>query len=532
MLRAPVTPQHITTLSHRKTPTYLYMPQPACTPYPHPTLPPRPQGSMNILDLPWDALHEIFSHLRDPRVRTGSGENGWRWKRPGEAVGDEADTADAARIQAIKNARLVCRAFNKVASPLLVPWILVSVDRESLRKVDEISRNPDIASGVRGIKIDATYYPKELATDRARFAQRQRHDVLDENNYMSSQLHTDEEEEMRANCSFIIKAWVNALSSIADGATEETEYQVLLREAHNEFRRRHEEMSGMVADGSFAKQLAQSVSRFPAFGSLWIDSDSPRTTRDMHDPLKTFNDRKSLVEFLVSPYIWRDVEKTVPGQRGPDGEMELAVARLILDLPLAIHEAGGVLRGLRLWVVPKLLRNRVLFDPAGREHELRGAFRHLEHFSLVDYSSRVFGGETVIPPERLDPLDRYLAAVVSTPTLRTLRLQLPRRVPYASRYPGASIIAAVASDRLNVLSLEGLLVRQSDLEYLCSRLARRPTYIEFSALTMQTGKWAPIIDVVRRRTATVCAEGKCEVIFEDLVGGEFGTHVERVYVTD
>ncbi|KAL2109326.1 hypothetical protein VUR80DRAFT_2582 [Thermomyces stellatus] len=477
---------------------------------------------MNILDLPWDILYDIFLRFRDPRVRAEPGEPGWCWMLHEHAIHDEVDSA---RIQTIKNARLTCRLFNRAASPHLVPWIRVSVNRTSLAKVDAISRNPHIASGVRAIKLDASYYPKELAEDIERFAERQRHDLQDEDSYMSTYFgEGEDEEEARANCAFIIKAWVNALSATAAGTGGEktTEYQTLLRDVHGEFRRRHEEVSGLVADGSFVKALAQSISRLPAFSSLMIDDKNPRSTRDMHDPLHTFNDRASLVNFLVSPFLWSDIEKAMPGQALSEGGMELAVASLLRDLPIAIHQAGGILRDLSVWVFPRRLRNRTLLDPEGREQEIRDAFQHLEQFQLIDHGSRAFRGEANIPPERLGPSDRYLKAVVSSPHIRSLRLHFPRQASHWSRYPASSFIPAVASDRLTVLALEGALVRQSDLNYLCSRLALKPTFVELSALTLQSGRWSPVVDAVRRRTEALCAQKKCRVRLSKLVGGEFG----------
>lgn len=486
---------------------------------------------MNILDLPWDILHDIFLHFRDPRVRAAPGEPGWCW-RPHQHEVDH-DELDLARIQTIKNARLTCQLFNRAASAHLVPWVLVSVNRASLAKVDAISRIPHIAIGVRAIKIDASYYPRELATDIESFAERQRHDLQDEDTYVSTYFGDGEdEEEARANCSFIIKAWVNALSATAAGSAGErtTEYQRLLHDVHREFRRRHDEASGLVADGSFVKELAQSISRMPAFSTLRFDDKNPRSTRDMHDPLHTFNDRASLVNFLVSPFLWSDIEKTVRGQPSSEGGMELAVASLLRDLPIAIHEAGGLLRDLSLWVFPKRLHNRSLFDPVGREDELRNAFQYLEVFQMIDHASRTFDRETEIPPERLAPSDRYLTAAVSSPNIRSLRLCFSRRAPHRARYPAASFIPAVTSDRLTILEMEGALVRQSDLDYLCSRLARRPTLIELSALTLQSGRWAPVVAALRRRTEYLCAEKKCRVRLAELVGGEFGENENKAMV--
>uniref|UniRef100_A0A8H7KBP7 F-box domain-containing protein n=1 Tax=Bionectria ochroleuca TaxID=29856 RepID=A0A8H7KBP7_BIOOC len=91
---------------------------------------------MNIADLPLDVLRLIFDEFRDPEVLS-HGEVDWspsqsRAWRP----------ADSTNLQTIQNARLACRLFNSVASPLLAPVLRLDLSRKSLQIANGLTQNP------------------------------------------------------------------------------------------------------------------------------------------------------------------------------------------------------------------------------------------------------------------------------------------------------------------------------------------------------------------------------------------------------
>ena len=123
-------------------------------------------GQINVLDLPRGILFSIFDCFRYLRVW---GNSKWRYDRPNDD--------STLNCQTIQSARLVCRLFHQLASPLLCPILQVRIDQASLDLVNDISRSPLIAAGVRSIQVVLDYRPKELATDLSRFKDYRKEDL-------------------------------------------------------------------------------------------------------------------------------------------------------------------------------------------------------------------------------------------------------------------------------------------------------------------------------------------------------------------
>lgn len=137
---------------------------------------------LTVLDLPVDILCKILDYFQDVRIKEQGQINWGHWRK-------SADEKICRKT--IQNARLVSRRFNDLASPLLCPIVWVDIEQESLDKVEELSRCPRVAQGVRGIVVGLQYRPQELATDLARFK-----------DYCKEQL-----EEMNASCGYDAETW-------------------------------------------------------------------------------------------------------------------------------------------------------------------------------------------------------------------------------------------------------------------------------------------------------------------------------------
>ncbi|RYP10690.1 hypothetical protein DL764_000480 [Monosporascus ibericus] len=91
--------------------------------------------SLNILDLPDEILLGIFELAED-----------FDFDCPFLYYG-------GAGRKDIQNARLVCRRFCNVSSQLLVRLVCVNFNEPSLARLEEISRHPTIAKGVRAVRV-------------------------------------------------------------------------------------------------------------------------------------------------------------------------------------------------------------------------------------------------------------------------------------------------------------------------------------------------------------------------------------------
>jgi hypothetical protein len=369
-----------------------------------------------ILGLPSEILRNIFDHFREgPQVG------------PGKYVAKYFGLADATALEQRKTVRilrLVCRRFSQLASPLLFPTVTVGLDHESLNRVDAISRNPLIASGVRRIRALLNYCPKELAEDLAQFKDNQLN-CLDEIGSMSwyRGYYADAESpegiayrDTMEHLGAIRRAWNEYLNPTNEGINDwegRIEYQQILCEAHEEHRRKHEEQLRLLTDGSFVSVLVSAMSRMPRSGSLvFIDDEHllPRNTPDRKP--NVICSKTDLSRFLRVPLCWKTVEKL---------GCTLEPVGMLTELPIAIHKAGIMLRELCIGFFPLLVDHAVATDtsfPQGPSSapwdDLRAACQNLEVFEFGSGNMNLQPLRKHISPAALpDFVDQYLRATLS-----------------------------------------------------------------------------------------------------------------------
>lgn len=109
----------------------------------------------HILNLPENILYKVFNYFRCDKIDRG--------------LYNASIYDDGTRRQTVQATRLVCRLFNKFASPLLCPTLRVRLDHASHGFVVKVSETYLIAEGVYNIEIVVDYCPRELAIDLLRF---------------------------------------------------------------------------------------------------------------------------------------------------------------------------------------------------------------------------------------------------------------------------------------------------------------------------------------------------------------------------
>ena len=112
----------------------------------------------NILNLPEELLRQILDHFKERGLYNDRGKiQYFHW----------ADSDDPgpgyANFRAVQALRLVCRALCVRVLPMLAPVIRLGISSQSLYRVDQLTRNPDIAAGVRLIQVSFTYHPSEIS---------------------------------------------------------------------------------------------------------------------------------------------------------------------------------------------------------------------------------------------------------------------------------------------------------------------------------------------------------------------------------
>ncbi|KFY35238.1 hypothetical protein V494_06091 [Pseudogymnoascus sp. VKM F-4513 (FW-928)] len=477
--------------------------------------------SIHILHLPMDVLSGIFDCLRNDRNVTSPCD---------------------LDVKTIQSARLVCSLFNYLASPLLCPVVTVNLDQASLDRAGEISRTPLIAAGVREIDVELNYRPKELADDFVRYKNQRQKDLdgwIRSCEYYADTWHYggyDENDETVCKQPLRVynkamktywgmkSAWDNCILSPDVGAMDDDtfRYRQVLWKGHEEYRRKHEEQFKLIADGSFVETLASVISRMGSCTSLRFgDEASSRSGPSPYrnDPTLMSTDPEMLSGLMATSFDWRAIERL-------DGA-ELFPAKILSELPIAIHKAGAVMPVIKLACFPTT-NNYSMIRP-GRNldwSDLRSASQKLTAVRFKG-NSQPIRLRSLLPEEQA-PMDDYLSAILSGQNVEdvdldfyTFKLNDGTGVLHGLHHIGAVFVTA-NWPRLKRLRMSHASFHQGELETFCRSLdGDRINRVSLYDVELLSGSWAGAIDILREKLALRCLDGKCEVRFDGLRGGEF-----------
>lgn len=487
---------------------------------------------LSVLDLPLDILHGIFAYFEAPYMAAA------RIGRPRE------DSEDVRlRVQVVRRARLTCRLFHDLASPLLFPILKVGISQASLDLADGISRSPLLAAGVRVVCVSLDYRIKELAEDLWRFAE-SRKEILrnacrrcsycEETWYLGGYDEDDDtvcEQPHRVylqamdNYSAIQRAWDKENENPQND--EDLAYRRVLRQGYEEYRQKHEEQFRLISDGSFVNSLAASMSRMPHASSLKLADGLDCYPTLYTSDTAVLNDTDALARLLVSPHDWEAIEKL-------DGGAELVPAKLLSELPIAIHRAGVGLRHLDVCCFP--VRNNYSMvcpdrlDPANPAWtDLHAACQGLETFAFGRGGMNCLPiRKSHIPAEERAHIDNYLAAMLSGQRLEVVALHLRSfafndgQTDKRDHYRLSPVLASAEWPHAQDVTIMNVALDQADLEGLCNGLGYHMGNIYLCDMQLKSGSWSNALDALRDRLAPRCTQGMCKVSFYDLTGGEFG----------
>ncbi|KAF7534432.1 hypothetical protein G7054_g6220 [Neopestalotiopsis clavispora] len=221
---------------------------------------------LHVFDLPEEILCQIFDHLRgSPYVEEASGRTCLR-----HASKD------------IRNTRLTCRRFQGASSHLLLSLVTLDLSAASASRIRDISQQPLIRRGVRGVKVQMRFYDESLAHSLPDFAIYNIVKLRQEIRRLEglSEWNNNEKDIKKAN--LIVRAWSALVENPLQPAHAMDErhlrYQALLVDAHEEYKLRRKEQCIILEDGSFTKTVGQALSRMPQIagiqlcGGNWFDN--------------------------------------------------------------------------------------------------------------------------------------------------------------------------------------------------------------------------------------------------------------------
>lgn len=504
--------------------------------------------SITILDLPPEVLDGIFDCLRTPIYGITPGP-------PKALTPAEYTKLWEDNHEAIKNARLACRAFHRSASPLLFQFLRVTLDQESLYVADSISRNPLLAGGVHVIEVVLAYRPKDFAEDITKFSKHQRHHLRDVTYDFARDFRarrrwgrpksvTEKKENHREgkrvqkmlnSINSLESAWdevcrlarpdysdSNEYNAVKPVEHKSFKYHRLLLESHERYVHEHEEQARLLTDGLFSKSLASSMSRMANCTSLRI-TDQPVKPGIAHlDDYASFGNHNKLFRCLVAPVEWGCYIRM--------GNIEIMPTKLLSELPVAIHRAGVKLRHIQISVMPDV-HTHSLIGPGSHQgldwtwDDLVAACQYLDSFSIgqkKDGAITYYGDNIKNPSKTLATIDSYMGAMFSGNHLEDVHLNTAigksgedGRPPYLFRHAFHS----TAWPSIKRVNISHVTLTQRGLNKLCEALGDVLERLRLNDIGLD-GSWEKPLDILRGKAASSHSR-PCTVELRSLKGGEF-----------
>ncbi|KAL2845276.1 hypothetical protein BJY01DRAFT_214343 [Aspergillus pseudoustus] len=508
---------------------------------------------LTMLDLPNELLRNILDHFEDPALEDGQVQ--WRnlrsWRQ--DIRGDNRKT--------IRNVRLVCRRLNDLASPLLCPVLWVGLNQTSLDQVVNLSRSPGVASGIRAICVGVQCFAGELASDIARFKDfrmirvREVEDACDwhlEGIWLAGEnsggkddeddddkSHTKQQSAMYneavGNARSISDSWAEYVDRARDnnGPVETNdEYQETLRTGYEAFCQKHREQRDLLESQSFVRTLASCMGRMPNATALGFSDEDDVFREYYHEPELLF-DKGLLSRLMITPLSWYEIEKT--------DDMHIATARVLSELPIAIHEAGVPLHDLYAGLFP-CKRDQTLVSPSPYDptlwSKLRAACQSLRRVSFGDALNNLPIRESHLGPAESWHLNEYLRALVNSAELEQVKIYtrafgLNDGQGREGEYNLSSVLAGVNWPCIRDISILSVGVTQAAVEQffggLGSGTVERFHFGSFELLDEEVGgeggggSWVWAFDILREKLVPQVKT----VFFFACYGGEFGPRAKR-----
>ncbi|CAG9984489.1 unnamed protein product [Clonostachys byssicola] len=498
--------------------------------------------ALNLLDLPMELLANVFDFFKHPAL---SIQGGVDWKM--EEIG--ASNARSKRFRTLKNARLVCRLFNDLASPLLCPILRLNVESASLDRLRAISASPSLRSGIRGIKLNLNYCFENIAMDEIIFLKVIRHEVNDFFSYCENEYEdVDDRAEPTRRGNRLISSAISfsqneGLTEVNTGL-ERKDYQYVdaLRRGYLNYRDLHLEQNRLLQHGDFARTLATSLSHLKSSIDLKLCGNHLRYAyEDVHGIPPTAGTRRTPQIFTSAEALAKSISRPHQwvGFRGVHSPARMETARLLCELPLALQREGVSVDSF----MPSILKRLRSFEQLcpGRytpnegleeaQEQLLAFSKHLRSFDISAGEEYTELSRRVQEPEMLI-LESYLRAMLASPRLVNLKLSLGFLMRYIPPNPQSngrrgrkyyalkSNIFTSPWPNLQRVFLRFLSLPQTELELFCQNLSYELVEFYMSDVKLSSGKWKAIADLLHGRLSQRARLRKCKVKVLGLHGGE------------
>jgi hypothetical protein len=244
------------------------------------------------------------------------------------------------------------------------------------------------------------------------------------------------------------------------------------------------------------------------------------------DQTLILNDIEELSRFLTTPQGWSTIETL-------EGGAELVPAKILSELPIAIHKAGTTLRQIHIDYFPVTSACSMVcpdrqdrLDPAWAD--LQAACRHLEKFDFQGgFLGEGFRDYRLLLAEEQTSIGKYLGAMLSGHSIEVVNLNFWS----FGWYRIGSVLGAMKRPRIREARISNVLLNQDALEEFYSGLGYRLELISLHTVELMRGSWAGALDILREKVSSRCLEKKCAIEFTGLTGGGFGKEKRHAYTS-
>jgi hypothetical protein len=495
---------------------------------------------LSILDLPMEILHQITDQFQDPFLQSphGGGRRNIQLTKKKEYLSN------------VQNIRSVCRRFNESMSRHLFPRLKVELSQASLERAEAILQNPFIAAGVRTVELMLAYRPSSIAGDFARFTELRLRKVNESHSVWGYFCHSrggssaytsglacpiplDEVGKARTNYRTICEAWKSDTATRGvEGRSESFDkYQCMLHRAYAEYRRLHEEQAELVRDGEFAARLAAGLRQTRQHGITLRLTDENETDRPYlpTDTAALLIDHHKLYRSMIASHDWRGIE-SIGGER-----IDLAPARLLWQLPIAIHKSGAFLKSISIDCFPVQGDCHAVcpdgngsLSPTWRD--LRLACQDLQVFELgrVGLNHLSLRKERATDEDRAC-IDQFLASMLSGRHLERIHINMYSFGFWGANstgrkwHPLGKVLSSIHWPKLKYIQLENVAFEtDAELEMMCTSIVRQSPRVFLSMVELEDGTWCRTLDILRRGLAPRFSNQTLDFGLVGPSGGEFG----------
>ncbi len=482
--------------------------------------------------MPTELLEQIFGHFAEPQLKDLHTLDDWK-------QGHKSPWRECRNV--LQSLRLVCRRFHDLTSPMLFSYLSISVEQSSVEKADKISKQPHLASCIRGVIIHAGLYDLRMLDSLDQHQNRISSELADFLKPLSGKLtymgypekyrERDRVVAMEKNLEKLFETWGQSakipgvgyldLETPDIGHKSDTlhpdasRYRKILEDGYKVFKECMTQGRQYLKTGAFASDLVACLVRLPHLETVEMDAQR-RAPMDPGDVLEG-NDLEALGRF---------VESGLQGAwKAPDPFRDVYFAPIMTTLPAKLYDAGIRLRTLRLSMFP--FTRPLLENGTGDSYRLPDQETSMK--SLTD-AVRTLESVTVNMYYETDPYwkefaNDYLRAVLSGPALRELEMFVPlparafgRQALETTAYRVGRLLSAWSPERLRRVRLENLILQEATL----SSILIRCHDVWLDGVYLRDVLWANVVDKVMAARSSEKRLDKRSVHLRHIRGGEMG----------